>query len=156
MNSNSDIQQFSIFVTKHACKRARKRYRWNSDTLKRMAIKAFDTGLRRNNTAGYLKIYLDKKFEKYERTNNLRVYGETVFVFVHNHLVTVWTLPVQLRPLAKVFRLKYEKSKMAVKSNCAVAVSFMLLKLKETPAYFSEEIYQNVSAVFDYGITFCA
>ncbi|HEU5365472.1 MAG TPA: hypothetical protein VFU62_08065 [Hanamia sp.] len=96
-----------------------------------MAIKVFDSGIGRNNTAGYLKIYLDEKVEKHKSANNIRVYGETVFVFVHCRLITVWHLPVKLRPLAKVFRLKFERSKMAAKTNCAVPLHLLFLKFKE-------------------------
>jgi hypothetical protein len=156
MNSNSDIQKYSIFLTEHACKRARKRYRWNSGTLERMAIKAFDSGLRRNNTSGYLKYYLDEKFEKHQTANNLRLYGETVFVFVQNRLITVWHLPVELRPLAKVFRLKLKKSKTALTVNCAVTLPFMSLNFNKILSYFSEETYENVSTTLVYCATFCA
>jgi hypothetical protein len=154
MNSPSGISQVSILLTKHARKRARKRYRWNSCTLERMAIKAFDSGLRRNNTSGYLRKYLDEKFERHDKTKNVTLYGETVFIFVQNRLITVWHLPVHLRPLAKVFRLKLEKSKMAMKANCAFGL--LLMRFNEISTFFSEEIRQNVSAIFDCCTIFCA
>lgn len=102
------MQQVPINISKHACKRARQRYRWNSSTLERMAARAFETGLQTNNTRGYLKKYMDEKYEMYK--SNLRVYGETLFVFADNNLVTIWALPFELRSLAKVFHGKQKKA----------------------------------------------
>lgn len=96
----------TIHLTKHACKRARQRFHWNSATLERMSIKAFESGLKRNNTNGRLKKYFDDLWSERKNANNLRLYGETLFVFSNHLLLTVWHLPIELRPLAKVFRLK--------------------------------------------------
>lgn len=109
MNSDKNIDN-PIRLTIHACERARQRYRWNSQTLSRMAIKAFETGLKRKNTKGYLKIYLDKSWEKYSKNPNFRLHGEIIFVFCNNKLVTLWPLPAKLRPLAKVFRQKHQEA----------------------------------------------
>lgn len=109
MNSGKNTDN-SIRLTKHACKRARQRYRWNSQTLNRIALRAFESGLKSNNTKGYLKNYLDQTSEEHCRTSNLRLYGETVFVFYNNILITLWALPPELRSLAKVFRVKNQHS----------------------------------------------
>jgi hypothetical protein len=108
MNSDKDIKN-PIRLTTHACERARQRYRWNSETLNRMALKAFEQGLKRKNTKGYLKVYLDERWEKYQRISHFRLYGEIIFVFSHNNLVTLWPLPSQLRSLAKAFRTKQQE-----------------------------------------------
>ena len=109
MNSGTNIKN-PIRLTTHACERARQRYRWNSQTLNRMALKAFEQGLKRKNTKGYLKIYLDKRWETHKKVSHFRLYGEIVFVFYYNNLITLWPLPAELRSLAKVFRIKQQES----------------------------------------------
>jgi hypothetical protein len=100
-----------VVLTHHACKRARERFSWNSSTLERMSDRAFERGLKRKNTGGRLKRYLDELWDKHKEANNLRLYGETLFVFSNHRLITIWHLPPDLRPLAKVFRSKIEKAK---------------------------------------------
>jgi len=111
MSSHSNIHNSRVALTEHACKRARERLSWNESTLERMSIRAFESGLKRKNTNGLLKKYLDELWEQRKQANNLRLYGETLFVFSNNKLLTVWHLPTELRPLAKVFHSKIAKSK---------------------------------------------
>jgi hypothetical protein len=113
MNSDKNFKN-PIRLTTHACERARQRYRWNSETLNRMALRAFEQGLKRNNTKGHLKVYLDESWERHQRVSHFRLYGEIIFVFCHDSLVTLWPLPSQLRSLAKAIRTKqHERSASA-------------------------------------------
>jgi len=77
-----------------------------------MSKKAFESGLKRKNTNGHLKKYLDELWNERKHANNLRLYGETLFVFSNHTLLTVWHLPTELRPLARVFHSKINKSKL--------------------------------------------
>ena len=111
MPSKTNIHSSGVALTHHACKRARERFSWNPSTLERMSGRAFELGLKRKNTGGRLKKYLDELWDNHKEANNLRLYGETLFVFSNHLLITIWHLPPELRPLAKVFRSKIEKSK---------------------------------------------
>ncbi|MDQ6889631.1 MAG: hypothetical protein M3Z56_05095 [Bacteroidota bacterium] len=71
-----------------------------------MSVKAFESGLKRNNTNGRLEKFFDELWNDREIANNVRLYGETVFIYSNHSLVTVWQLPIELRPLAKVIRVK--------------------------------------------------
>jgi len=113
MTSNTNIHNSKLALTEHACKRARQRFRWNVSTLERMSKKAFESGLKRKNTNGRLKKYLDKLWNDHKHVNNFRLYGETLFVFSNNRLLTVWHLPPNLRPLAKVFQSKIARSNIS-------------------------------------------
>ena len=111
MPSNTNIHSPEVVLTHHACKRARERLSWNHSTLERMSGRAFELGLKTNNTGGRLKRYLDGVWDNHKEANDLRLYGETLFVFSNHRLITIWHLPPDLRPLAKVVRSKIEKSK---------------------------------------------
>jgi hypothetical protein len=108
MNSDKNIKN-PIRLTTHACERARQRYRWNPETLNRMALKAFKQGLKRKNTKGYLKDYLDESWERHQKVSHFRLYGEIIFVFSENNLITLWPLPSQLRSLARAVRAKQQQ-----------------------------------------------
>lgn len=112
MIKTNDIQNPRVTLTHHACKRARQRLSWNASTLERMSVKAFELGLKRKNTRGRLKKYLDKLWNDHKKANNVRLYGETLFVFSNNLLITVWHLPTELRRSAKVHRAKIATSKL--------------------------------------------
>ena len=112
MPSNTNIHNSRVSLTEHARKRARQRFSWNESTLERMSVKAFESGLKRKNTNGHLKKYLDELWNEHKHANNLRLYGETLFVFANHRLLTVWHLPTELRPLARVFHSKIAKSKL--------------------------------------------
>jgi hypothetical protein len=112
MTSNTNIHNSRVALTEHACKRARQRLSWNAATLERMSKKAFESGLKRKNTNGLLKKYLDHLWNEHKYANNLRLYGETLFVFSNHRLLTVWHLPPDLRTLAKVFHSKIAKTKL--------------------------------------------
>lgn len=47
-----------IVVTKHAIQRGKERLSFNQATLERMAIKAFETGIKHSDTKGALKKYV--------------------------------------------------------------------------------------------------
>lgn len=113
MSSNHNIHNSKVHVTQHAYIRAKQRCGWNSTALERMSKKAFESGLKRSNTKGLLKKYLDDVWAEYRNGNNLRLYGEMLFVFSNHSLVTIWNLPVKFRSLAKVFRAKNRTAKFS-------------------------------------------
>ena len=90
-----------VILTEHAIERARQRLGWRPATTRRMIARVADRGLGIKRTRGALRRYLEQK-----RAPGVALwtYGEHVFVFRWEettrslYLVTVWQLPLPLRP----------------------------------------------------------
>ena len=79
----------SVIITAHARQRARQRFGWSEESLSRVAAKAFYLGLGKQEAKGRLGLYFESIWEKYEKANNVRLYGEGLFVFAGSTLLTV-------------------------------------------------------------------
>lgn len=88
-------------ITDHAKIRAKERLNLNSKSLERLAEKAFDKGLKSNTAKAKLKKYLDKLYLEY-KTGYGVVYGEIVYVFIGEKLITLWQLPRELLKYTKI------------------------------------------------------
>ncbi len=91
-------------VTEHAYERAKERLGWKSKVLEKMAEKAFLEGIKHKDTKGSLMRYMTKLWFKYKHCNNVRIYGENIFFFCDNKLITVYQLPNDLRKHVKYCR----------------------------------------------------
>ena len=89
-----------VEITKHAFSRAKERLAFKKKTLKRIAEKAFSGGLKHSETNGRLNRYVSSLFLEKREANNVRIYGEVVFLFSQNTLITVYQLPRHLRKRA--------------------------------------------------------
>ena len=85
-----------IRVSTHAEQRMRERLGLNKKSIERIAQRAFDNGIRHNQTKGNLRKYVTHVWEKNKNANNIRIYGDKVFVFCDELLVTVFHLPHDL------------------------------------------------------------
>ena len=83
----------SAKVTRHADKRMRKRVGVNRSAVERMARKAMIEGYTRHDFSGSLRRYLDYLYHYNQSANNIRVWGEKVWIFSDNILITVLDLP---------------------------------------------------------------
>lgn len=90
-----------VIITKHAYDRAKERLKWKSKVLNKMAEKAFLEGIRHKDTKGSLMRYLTKLWFNYKHCNNVRIYGENIFLFCDNRLITIYQLPNDLRKHVK-------------------------------------------------------
>lgn len=63
-----------------------------------MAEKALNEGVAHSQTRGRLNRYLDKLYLDHGKANNTRLYGEHVFIFCNDVLITVFHLPRDMRP----------------------------------------------------------
>ncbi len=93
----------TIVVTKHAQDRIKERLGLNKNAAARIAQKAYRNGVRHADTNGRLYRYICNATNTYKGTN-IRIYGETVFVFKKNweddqevRLITVFQIPKNLR-----------------------------------------------------------
>lgn len=59
-----------------------------------------ERGLRREDTHGSFRRYLDYLYHYNESANNIRVWAEKVYIFSDNSLVTVLNLPPRYRNAA--------------------------------------------------------
>lgn len=91
-------------VTTHAQKRTKERVGLPKSAAKRNADRAFSDGIRRGETSGSLRRYLDMLYFRKETANQLRVYCGNVYIFCHGKLVTVIPLPAKYRATEKRIR----------------------------------------------------
>lgn len=84
-------------LTHHACSRGRERFSLSKHSLARLAERALQSGIQRQQTRGSLRSYLDTLWTQYYRADNMRVYGEYLFLFSGTILITVWHLPAIYR-----------------------------------------------------------
>ena len=80
-------------VTEHAKARIKERHGGKNSSLEKIAATALANGITHSETAGSLKRDLDKLFFKREVANNLRIWGDKVFIFQNEKLITVVQLP---------------------------------------------------------------
>lgn len=100
-----DIQNSTCCIsTKHAYEKAKERMKWKPKVLDRMMQKAFDEGIKHSETKGSLKKYITKLWFRYQTANNIRIYGENVFFFAGEKLITLYRIDNKM-----VKRLKYHK-----------------------------------------------
>jgi len=88
-------------ITAHAQERAKKRVGLNAHALERVATKALNNGVTHGETSGRLNRYLTKLYLTHEKGNNNRIYGEHIFIFQGNILITVLQLPHDLKNAAR-------------------------------------------------------
>lgn len=91
-----------ITITEHAYKRAKERLSLNKKAFERLALKAYETGIKHSDTKGKLNKYLTSLYMTYKSANNIRVYGENVFLFCSHALVTIYQLTYALRKYTKI------------------------------------------------------
>jgi hypothetical protein len=87
-------------LTDHAAARARQRMGLCRRAAERMARRAYDYGLRRTDTHGQLRHWLDGKLA-FHGHPDMRIYGEHVWVFGVHQVITVLWLPNELRAHAR-------------------------------------------------------
>jgi len=81
-----------IIISDHAYKRAKERLGLNQKALDRMAEKAFNDGFKHGETKGTLQKYITKLWFDHKNCNNVRIYGENIYFFRENKLVTLYRL----------------------------------------------------------------
>jgi hypothetical protein len=82
--------------TQHAYERAKERLGWNAKVLDRMITRAFTDGVKHSGTKGTLKKYVTKLWGRNKNANNIRIYGENVYLFCGETLVSIYQLENKL------------------------------------------------------------
>ena len=102
-NEELNNDKILLFCTDHAYKRAKERMGWSKKTLDKMIILAFKKGFCHADAKGRMKKYIDSLWLQYKTANNIRIYGEDIFFFKDNILLTLYRLPLEMIRLSKFF-----------------------------------------------------
>lgn len=82
-----------VTITKHAYNRARKRLSWRPETLERMAKRALRKGIKHDDADKILDQFFIKTYKNQYKANNVRIYGENVYIFKDRVLLTIFRAP---------------------------------------------------------------
>lgn len=86
-----------VVVTRHAAKRIRQRLGLNKRATQRHAQLAFDQGFSHAQARGRLKRHMNRLFLDHGNATNMRVYGEFIYLFAQDVLITVVPLPHNMK-----------------------------------------------------------
>ena len=98
----------TAILTDHAVLRGKERLNLNRKSLQRMADRALEKGVRHSDTNGLLNKYLSDIWDKRHSINNLRIYGEILYLFQDVVLVTVLWVPAELKGILAKTRRRIE------------------------------------------------
>lgn len=89
-------------VSKHGERRTRQRVGLPKKSVERNAQRALTDGIGHKEASGALKRYIAWLYERYAHNgNNIRIYGDKVWVFHDGILITVLNVPGKYRKAAK-------------------------------------------------------
>ena len=97
----------NIIITKHASIRIKQRMGIKKKAQRKVVERAYARGIMHKDVSGRLKKYLDKTYLSHHNGNNIRIYGDNVFLFCNNVLLTVWVLPNDFKSVAN--KISYNK-----------------------------------------------
>ena len=80
-------------VTRHAEERSRERLGVKKGAVNRLAQRALSFGLKHKQTTGRLREYCDSMYLRYQKADNMRIYGRFLYLFCQDTLITVVHLP---------------------------------------------------------------
>jgi len=103
-DEQGELVEEKIKITFHAYDRGKERLSLNKKSLARQAVKAYESGVKHKDTSGQIRKYLDKLWHNHKKANNVRLYGEYVFIFQFNLLITVFRMPQNLTKIMKHYR----------------------------------------------------
>lgn len=84
-------------VSKHAKQRMKERCGFNKKTQERMSKKALECGITHAQTKGRLNKWITSLFFKTTNANNIRIYGDNAYIFCGETLVTVISVPADIK-----------------------------------------------------------
>lgn len=106
-----------IVVTQHAYDRAKERMKWSTTVTLKMAILAYNSGISHKETKGNLRNYVSKLFFEYGVANNTKIYGEDIYLFRDNTLITLYRLPQSLVKLANKISNQLKTNNMSTETR---------------------------------------
>lgn len=85
-----------VIVSKHAKKRIKERIGVPKRCSESVAQKAFDSGVSHSASKGRLKRWISKLFLEKKEADNIKIFGNHVFLFRGKFLITVMHLPKEM------------------------------------------------------------
>ena len=92
----------TVYVSEHAFKRAKERLGWNEKTTLRMLKKVYDLGTRDKDIKGALSLWIKERMSRYSNGEYSILYGNHLFIFQDNMLVTVLHTPTKVKIETKI------------------------------------------------------
>lgn len=84
-------------VTGHAQSRLKSRSGLNKKSVNRIADRVLDRGYHRTELNGNLRLYVDCLYRNNgKKADNIRIYGDKVYIFIGTTLITVLQIPSKL------------------------------------------------------------
>ena len=84
-------------ISFHAKRRLKERCGFTKKSYERMAEKAFNEGITHKQTRGRLNKWITSLFFKNCNANNIRIYGDNAYIFCGETLVTVISIPSNIK-----------------------------------------------------------
>jgi hypothetical protein len=84
-----------VVVSKHAYARMKERNGWSHRAAYRMALRVYREGLRPNQVKGYLKGWINTKYDYRKEGDEYVLFGEKLYIFNGNTMLTVLPIPTR-------------------------------------------------------------
>ena len=88
-------------ITRHAYKRAKERCGLNKKALNHLLPIAIEKGLTQGDCKGNLSKWVTKVYFSYRNGTNMRIYGEYLFICDDRKLITIYSVPNDLKKSVK-------------------------------------------------------
>lgn len=88
-----------VYITEHGDQRARQRLGIPRKAVPRMAARALQQGKRLSDFRASLRCRLEAIISTLHPNGDPRIYGEFVWIYESERLVTLWLLPQEIRRL---------------------------------------------------------
>lgn len=92
----------AVIITDHAYDRAKERFSLSAKSLDRMAPKALRQGIGISDCKGELKKYIGSLQKE---AAQVRIYGEVIYLFYDNKLITVYKVPNEFKRHVRYFSI---------------------------------------------------
>ena len=93
-----------VAISNHAFERAQERLSLNPKSFIKMVDKAYQKGIKESELVGDFASYINEL--RGEREQEVRIYGEFIYIFVNKLLVTVYVCPSKYVKYLKIIKQK--------------------------------------------------
>ena len=84
-----------LVITKHAYTRMKERNGWNKKAVTRMVSKIYNDGMRPDQVKGYLKGWVNAKYEYSNEGDEYILFGDKLYIFNGMTMLTVLPTPTR-------------------------------------------------------------
>lgn len=103
-----------VRASRHARQRMKERCGLPRKSVDRITERAFNQGITHQETSGSLRKWVDELYLSHETANNIRLYGDKVYLFAEGTLITVIQIPNNLIKGLKKAKLRKEKKEISL------------------------------------------